>query len=186
MQRFRSFLVVLIAIVGVSVATANAQSVVAGKRPAGQRSLEDQIFKKVLMLPNYGLFDHITFQLNGSTVVLGGSVASLGTSKEAERTVKRIPGVERVVNNIHDLPLSSFDDQIRRQLVYKMASTGALYRYIQGVNPSVRLIVDNGHIDFEGYVSDRSDANMMTMLANGIPGVFGVQNHLIITKERVS
>jgi osmotically-inducible protein OsmY len=186
MKRFRSFLVVLVAIIGVSAVAADAQSVVAGKRPAGQRSLEDQIFKKVLMLPNYGLFDHITFQLNGSTVVLGGSVASLGTSKDAERTIKRIPGVERVVNNIRDLPLSPFDDQIRRQLVRKMANTGALYRYIQGVNPSVRLIVDNGHIDFEGYVSDRSDANMMTILAKGIPGTFGVENHLVVTKERVS
>src|SRR5262249_35407016 len=103
--------------------------------------------------------------------------------KEAERTVKRIPGVEHVVNNIRDLPLSSFDDQIRRQLVRKMANTGALYRYIQGVNPPVRLIVDNGNIDFEGYVANRSDANMLTILAKGIPGTFRVENHLILTSE---
>jgi osmotically-inducible protein OsmY len=186
MKRFRSYLVVLIAIIGVSAAVASAQSVVAGKRPAGQRSLEDQIFKKVLGLPNYGLFDHITFQLNGNTVVLGGSVASLGTSKDAERTVKRIPGVERVVNNIRDLPPSPFDNQIRGRLVRKVANTPGLARYIQGVNPSVRLIVDRGNVDFEGYVSNRSDANMMTMLAKGLPDVFGVQNHLVVTRERVS
>jgi hyperosmotically inducible protein len=163
---------------------ANAQSFVGGKRPAGMRAVEDKIFHEILMLPNYGLFDHITYQMDGNTVILGGDVYSLGTRKGAENRVKRIPGVQRVVNNIRELPPSPSDDRIRRELVRQIARTGGLYRYLQGPNPSVRLIVDNGRVSLEGYVSNRSDANLMNIAANGIFGVFNVQNNLIVTREQ--
>jgi len=163
----------------------NAQSFVGGKRPANLRATEDKIFHEILMLPNYGLFDHITYQVNGGTVVLGGSTISLGTRKAAERVVKRVPGVERVINNIEELPPSSFDEQIRRQLVAQLAQTGNVYRYLQGVNPPVRLVVNRGRIALEGYVDNRSDANMMYIAARGVSGAFDVQNHLIVKNERV-
>jgi osmotically-inducible protein OsmY len=116
---------------------------------------------------------------------LGGSTISLGTRKAAERVVKRVPGVERVINNIEELPPSSFDEQIRRQLVAQLAQTGNIYRYLQGVNPPVRLVVNRGRIALEGYVDNRSDANMMYIAARGVSGAFDVQNHLIVKNERV-
>jgi hyperosmotically inducible periplasmic protein len=182
---FRSlFLLFAIVAVGGSVVV-SAQTFAAGKRLASKNSIEGQVFHNILMLPNYGLFDNITFQINGGTVTLGGSVVSLGTKRDAERSIKRIPGVARVVNNIRELPLSSFDNQIRRSLVRKFEGSG-VSRYLSGPNPSVRLIVDNGHVSLEGYVSNRSDANTMRVLALGIPGVFSVENHLILDSERTS
>ena len=180
MKSLLKFIFVAIALVSVAGGAASAQTYVGGKHSGNSKSLDDQIFHSILKLPNYGLFDSITYQLDGNTVILGGSVSSLGTRKEAERTIRRIPGVQRVVNNIRDLPLSNFDNQIRRALVRKYANTGALYRYLQGVNPPVRIIVDNGHVALEGYVSNRSDANTMRILANGVSGVFSVENHLIV------
>jgi len=164
---------------------ANAQGFVTGKRPANLKSIEDQAYHRILMLPNYGLYDAITVRVEGSTVILGGSTRSLSTRKDAERAVKRIPGVDRVVNNIRELPLSSFDDQIRRQLTSQIFRTGGLSRYLQGVNPPVRLIVDNGRISLEGYVDNRADANTMYIVARGIPGSFGVENHLVVKNDRV-
>ena len=165
--------------------TADAQTVIGGKRPADMRAIEDQVYHRILMLPNYGLYDSITANVNGSTVILGGHTLSLGTRKEAERVVKRVPGVTNVVNNIRELPLSSFDDQIRRQLTVQIARTGGLSRYLQGVNPPVRLIVDRGRISLEGYVDNKGDANTMNVVAHGIPGSFGVENHLIVKSERL-
>ena len=183
---FRS-LFLLFAIVAVGGAVvASAQTFAVGKRLASKNSIDGQVFHNILMLPNYGLFDNITFQINGNTVVLGGSVISLGTKRDAERSIRRIPGVARVINNIRELPPSSFDNQIRRSLVRAYANNGGLYRYLQGTNPSVRLIVDNGHVSLEGYVSSRSDANTMRILALGIPGVFTVENHLVHASERTS
>ncbi len=179
------FLFAAVAFVTLAGITANAQTFVGGKRPGNLRSVEDQIFHRVLMLPNYGVFDHITYQVKGSTVVLGGSVASLGTRKEAERSVRRIPGVDSVVNNIRDLPPSSFDDQIRQRLVATLSRSGGLSRYIAWTNPPVRLIVDRGRISLEGYVDTRADANTMNILAHSVPGVFSVQNNLIVRREMV-
>ena len=185
MRSIMKFFLIAAAFVTLAGTAANAQSFVGGKRPANLRSVEDQIFHKILMLPNYGVFDHITYQINGSTVILGGSTYSLSTRKEAERVVKRIPGVDRVINNIQDLPPSSFDDQIRRQLLAGLERTGNVYRYIQGVNPPVRLVVNRGRIALEGYVDNRSDANTMYIVARGIPGAFDVENHLIVKNDRV-
>ena len=183
MKALLRFLILAIALVTISAGVIQAQRFVGGgDRPANRNSIEGQVFHRIMMLPNYGLFDDIKFEVQGSTVILSGSVNSLGTKRDAESVVRRIPGVQHVVNQIRELPPSSFDDQIRRSLVRQIANTGGMYRYLQGPNPSVRLIVDRGHVALEGYVSNRADANTMNIIANGIPGVFSVENHLMLTR----
>ena len=184
MKAIIKYLFVVVAFIAMAGTAVEAQNFAGGKRITNSRAIEDKVFKEIIKLPYYGVFDHITYQLNDNTVILGGSVISLGTRKSAERVVARIPGVERVVNNIRELPPSPSDNDIRRQLVRGFGQTGALYRYLQGPNPSVRLIVDHGRVAFEGYVANRSDANLMKIVANGIFGVFDVQNHLIVERER--
>jgi osmotically-inducible protein OsmY len=89
------------------------------------------------------------------------------------------------VNNIEILPLGSFDDSIRVRLYQTLSRSGGLSRYLWPNNPSVRLIVDGGHVSLEGFVSNRGDYNTMNILAHGVSGVFSVSNNLIIDKERV-
>lgn len=150
------------------------------------REIERKVFKKIATLPYYGLFDFISFQVSGDTVYLKGDVLTPSTRKDAERSVKKIPGVAKVVNNIEVLPLSGFDNQIRRQLVRTFTRDGgSLYRYLQGANPSMRLIVDRGHVSLEGIVATRGDANLANILANQVFGVFSVKNNLVIEKERI-
>ena len=71
-----------------------------------------------------------------------------------------------------------------RNLFYRLTRTGALSRYLSTVNPSVRLVVDRGHVTLEGYVANKSDSNLMNILANGISGVFSVTNNLKIDDDR--
>jgi len=68
------------------------------------------------MLPWYGVFDNLEYQVNGSEVILSGQVVSehSNTKNDAENAVKRINGVTKVVNNIQVLPPLPFDNQIRR------------------------------------------------------------------------
>ena len=132
------------------------------------------------MIPNYGLFDHIGFKVDGGTVTLYGKTSSLGTRKSAERRVGKIPGVIEVVNNIDELPLSSFDNRIRRQVVQEFVGTGGVYPYISGLDPQVRIIVENGRVTLEGYVPNKQTANLMFLLANRVPGAFKVTNNLVV------
>lgn len=58
-----------------------------------------------------------------------------------------------------------------------------LFRYLQEPNPSVRLIVDGGRVEIEGFVANRGDYNLMNILVNGVSDVFSVTNNLMVEKE---
>ena len=183
MNKIKSFFAFSIAIIAISVVGVNAQSYTAVN---SEKTIERQVFKQILGLPYYGLFDNIKFEVKGDTVILSGKVNSLGTRNSAEQVVKKIDGVRKVINNIDELPPSSFDNTIRRQLVRTFSRDGgSLYRYLQGTNTSVRLIVENGHVTLEGYVANQSDSNLANILANGISGVFSVQNNLVVESNGV-
>jgi len=182
MKLIRSFLVFILAVGAFSTASVNAQSFASTNSP---RAIEEQVRKKILRLPRYEIFDAIGYQVNGDTVTLNGKVRNAINRKDAERSVGKIPGVNHVVNNIEVLPLGSFDDSIRVRLYQTLANSGGLSRYLWPNSPSVRLIVDGGHVSLEGYVSNRGDFNTMNILAHGVSGVFSVTNNLIVDKERV-
>lgn len=147
-----------------------------------QKTLEQQVRKEIRSLPRYGVFDHISFQVNGPVVTLSGKVSSLGTKSAAGNVIKRIPGVEKVINNIEDLPPSPMDDAIRVRTLRQLSAHG-LGGYFWEPNPDMRIIVDNGHVSLEGYVMNKGDYNLANVLANGVSGVFSVQNNLIVGKE---
>ncbi len=176
MRYLRNFILMAFAVAMLSFVTVNAQT-----NTSSFTDLEKKVRKEILMLPNYGLFDSIGFKVDGGTVTLYGKTSSLGTMKSAERAVKRVPGVIEVVNNIDELPLSSFDDQIRRQIVREFVRSGGVYPYIAGVNPTVRIIVENGRVTLMGYVPSTGTSNTMYLLANRVPGTFGVTNNLVIS-----
>lgn len=182
MKIVRSFLILSIAILGFSFVHVEARSF-SNDGNITQQQIEKKVFKEILKMPYYGLYDNIKFEVNGSTVILSGKVYNATNRKSAERRVEDIEGVENVINNIEILPPSSFDDSIRIRTARAFANGGSLYRYLQGANPSIRIIVDNGHVTLEGFVSNKGDSRLANILANGVPGVFSVTNNLEFTKK---
>jgi hyperosmotically inducible protein len=112
--------------------------VTVGLRPAlaadktDSKDLVSQVRKDLMRLPYYGVFDFLVFSVNGPTVTLGGEVYNASIKKDAEREVKRMPGVENVVNNIEVLPVSGFDDNIRWAAFRTIYHDGSLSRYLPG------------------------------------------------------
>jgi hyperosmotically inducible protein len=141
-----------------------------------------QVRKELVTLPYYGVFDNLAFEVQGETVVLQGQVTRPSTRKDAERRVSKIEGVERVVNNIQVLPVSSFDDSIRVRTYRAVFRSGSLYRYGMGANPSIHIVVNRGHVTLEGVVSSKMDSQLAYMAANGVPGVFSVKNNLRVER----
>ena len=160
-----------------------APAVVHAQRGASDPQLERRVRKELVTLPYYGVFDNLAYQVNGGTVTLYGQVVRPSTRSDAARRVKRLAGVTQVVNNIKVLPLSRFDDNIRRATYRSIARTGGLYRYLQGTNPSLHIVVDNGHVSLEGVVSGSGDRNLAYVAANQVPGVFSVKNNLRVEGE---
>jgi len=147
-------------------------------RMSDNQRLTEHIRKELVTLPYFGVFDNLAFKVEGETVTLYGQVVRPTTRSDAERRVEKIEGVERVINQIQVLPLSSFDDSIRVRAYRAIFSSGGLYRYAMGANPSIHIVVDHGNVTLEGVVSNKMDAQLAYMAANGVPGVFSVTNHL--------
>ncbi|CAN5447419.1 hypothetical protein BH10ACI3_BH10ACI3_21980 [soil metagenome] len=177
MRSINKYLALTTAIILLSIVGVSAQNTA---KPA--RTIEQQAYKKVLGLTRYGVFDFITVQVQGNTVILEGKVNSIGTLSEAGRAMKEIAGVERVVNNIQQLPPSPMDDAIRREALREFAR-GGLSGYLWETRPDMHIIVEYGRITLEGYVTNSGDRDRANIYANGISGVFQVTNNLIVGKD---
>jgi hyperosmotically inducible periplasmic protein len=101
-------------------------------RESDPKDVVPQVRKQLMRLPYYGVFDFLVFSVQGSTVTLGGDVYNASIKKDAEREVERIAGVENVVNNIHLLPASPLDDDIRWAAFRAIYHDSALSRYLPG------------------------------------------------------
>lgn len=150
-----------------------------------QARITKEVRHRILMLPEFGTFDNIAFKLNGYDVILLGQVSRPSLKSDAERAVKRIEGVEHVENRIEVLPASPGDDRLRQDLFNAIYRYAPLQHYGVGSNRPIRIIVNHGHVTLEGVVDRESDKNMAGIRANGVAGVFSVQNNLVVPeKER--
>jgi hyperosmotically inducible protein len=144
------------------------------------KPLPERVRHELAMLPYFNVFDNLAFRVNGDNVTLYGDVTNPVLKSDAERAVKRLEGVQQVVNKINVLPLSPFDARIRRAEYRAIFGFGGLYRYAMGAQPSIRIIVNNGHVTLQGVVDNQGDKNIAGIRANGVPGVFSVKNELQI------
>ncbi len=95
--------------------------------------LAHQIRKKILTLPNFGVFDYISFGLKGGQtgiiVVLQGYASRPTLKDSAEKVVGQIEQVESVENNIEVLPVGGRDEDIRLRVYQAIYFDSVLSRY---------------------------------------------------------
>jgi hyperosmotically inducible periplasmic protein len=146
---------------------------------------EDRIVREVrhelVTLPYYSVFDNLAYRVDGYTVTLFGQVTKPVLKSDAEKAVKKIEGVENVVNNIEVLPLSPMDDQIRRAVYRAIYGRPGLEMYSLRAVPTIHIIVKNGHVTLNGAVGNTGDKQVAGIAANGVPGVFSVTNDLLVS-----
>ncbi len=149
---------------------------------------QDRIVREVrhelVMLPYYGVFDNLTYRVDGTTVTLMGQVTKPTLKSDAGNVVKGIEGVERVDNKIQVLPLSSMDDGIRLAEYRAIYGTPGLDRYAMQAVPPIHIIVDNGKVTLEGVVSTQADKDTAGVRANTVSGVFSVTNNLRLESDK--
>ena len=165
------------------IAASAATAIPAAGQQAYDLETTNKIRKRLLTLPYYGVFDNLGYKVDGTTVTLYGQVLRHSTRRDAERRVSRIEGVDRVVNTIEVLPLSGLDDSIRIRTYRAVFRSGGLFRYAQGVNPAIHIIVNRGRVTLEGVVSTRGDSQLAYLAANQVSGVFSVTNNLRVEHE---
>lgn len=146
-------------------------------------AIDKQVKHELNMLPYVNVFDYMTFAVDANgNVTLAGEVTNPVVKSDAANAIKRIEGVEHVNNQIQVLPVSFMDNGLRVRLFRTIYGYPALQKYALGVNKSIRIIVDNGHVTLVGVVDNEMDRNIAGIRANGVAGVFSVDNQLMVVK----
>jgi hyperosmotically inducible protein len=152
---------------------------------ADETRIAREVRHQLVTLPYYGIFDDLAFRVDGGTVTLLGAVVRPTLKSSAENVTKRVEGVTQVINNIEVLPLSPMDDRIRQaayRAIYGDPMIGTRYGY--RALPSIHIIVKNGNVMLEGVVANQGDKNLIGIRANGVSGVFSVQNNLVVEADQ--
>ena len=143
-----------------------------------------EVRHELVMLPYYGVFDNLTYSVGSDgTVTLQGQVTRPTLKSDAERALKDVESVSRVVNNIEVLPLSPNDDNLRIALYRAIYGSSQLNRYALQAVPSIHIIVKNGHATLEGVAANEADKNVAGIQAKGVSGVFSVTNNLQLERK---
>jgi hyperosmotically inducible periplasmic protein len=156
----------------------------AGTNTPPAQDLSNQIRHELVMIPYYNVFDDLNYSIDGAGVVtLTGNVLNPVMRTDAERSVKHLPGVTRVVDKINILPPSSMDNHIRAAEYRAIFGYSDLYRYAMGAVPSIHIVVDFGHVTLTGVVDSQADKDTAYIRANSVPGVFSVTNDLRVAEK---
>jgi hyperosmotically inducible protein len=191
-----------------------AQAAIAQPAAAPTWSQEDtlrivnEVQKKLAGLTTYSVFDWLTFGVQGKTIILKGYASRPILKSDAENAVKRIKGVENVINEIEVLPNSPNDDRIRAAVYNRIYTQPTLAKYnanqgslARALGPggrsvalmaggitndppigfhAIHIIVKNGNVALYGVVNNDMDKTIAGMQANAAPGAFSVDNDLIV------
>ena len=149
----------------------------------GEARIQREVRHELVTLPFYGVFDNLAYKVEGPRVTLMGQVTQPVVKSDAEKAVKHIEGVEQVVNQIEVLPPSPSDDSLRRELFRVIYGTPGLDRYGLQAVPSIHIVVKNGHVALEGAVGNGMDKILVGTKANGVSGVFSVDNNLQVDRS---
>lgn len=150
--------------------------------PKAVERIQKEVRHELVMLPYLTVFDNLAYKVDGYNVLLVGQVTNPTVKSDAEASVKKIEGVEKVDNQIEVLPLSPMDDGLRRRLYRAIYSYAPMQKYDMPTLQPIRIIVKNGHVTLEGVVDNAGDKNIANIRANGVPGVFSVTNNLAVVK----
>jgi hyperosmotically inducible protein len=163
---------------GAALPMASAQSAASSK---GEDRIVREVRHELVTLPYYSVFDNLAYKVDGYTVTLLGQVTRPTLKSDAEKNVRRIEGVENVVNKIEVLPVSPMDDQIPRAVYRAIYSQPGLEMYSLRAVPTIHIIVKNGDVTLAGAVADAGDKTRAGIAANGVPNVFSVTNDLLVS-----
>ncbi len=150
----------------------------------GDVRIAREVRHELLMLPYYSLFDDLRYKVDNGTVTLLGNVNNPTLKSDAQNVVKKIEGVQNVDNKINVLPPSPMDDRIRQATARAIFSYDGLARYGWEAAPSIHIIVNGGRVMLLGVVDNAADKNAAGLRANGVPGVFSVDNQLQVANSK--
>ncbi len=144
--------------------------------------IRKDVFDQVLGYVWYTVYDSIEAGVEDGVVTLHGSVNQPYRKTDIESRVARIPGLKGLKSEIRVQGVSSFDDRLRRELVYRIYGDERFVQYASWVHPPIRIVVDKGHITLTGIVGSAVERQLVGHIARGTLA-FGVDNQVKLESD---
>ena len=132
---------------------------------------------------NFGhVFNELTLEVKDGVATVGGVVRTPVDKSSALSEVSNTPGVKGVVDQIKVAPTSIYDDRLRLEIaraIYRRLPPG----YALDPQAPIRIVVVNGNVDLYGVVDSNVDRQLAVFQARSVPGVFSVNDHLVLPSE---
>jgi hyperosmotically inducible periplasmic protein len=177
--------------------------------PSAQTSIAERetiarVQKALERLPYYGVFDFLAFGVERGTVTLVGYAYRGSLKTESVQAVKRVRGVDEVVDRIEILPSSSLDESIRLATFASLYGDDHFSRYIPGGSVTVRydvnlftrfpnmqpvgmypihIIVKNLRTILLGTVDTDLDRTVASTRARTVPGALNVDVEVMVARD---
>ena len=137
----------------------------------------NDVSKAVNRYPLFTIFDDVNANVKDGVVTLTGWVTMPYKRGDIEKRVAKVAGVQLVRNEIQELPVSRFDDQLRYRIARAIYANQNFWNYAIGPNPSIHIVVVRGHVTLTGIVNNAHDRQIARSLVDQF-GVMSVSNEL--------
>jgi hyperosmotically inducible protein len=123
------------------------------------------------------IFDDVNIAVEAGVVTLTGKVTTPYKKGEISTRVAALDGVREVLNRIDVLPVSPFDDELRRRIARAIYGNPTFWSYAAMANPPIHIIVEHGRVTLTGVVNSNVQRMLARSLATGW-GELSVTNQL--------
>ncbi len=144
--------------------------------------IRKDVFDRILGYAWYTVFDSIEAGVENGVVTLRGSVNQPYRKTDIEKRVSGIAGVKQVTSDIRVQGVSSFDDRLRRELVYRIYGDERFVQYASWAHPPIRIVVDKGRITLTGLVGSAVEQQLVGHIARGTLA-FSVDNQVKLESD---
>ena len=104
----------------------------------------------------FTIFDDVNASVKDGVVTLSGKVTMQYKRDDIAKRVAKIDGVREVRNQITDLPVSQFDDELRYRIARAIYGNSNFWNYAIMPNPPIHVVVENGRVTLTGVVNSRA------------------------------
>ncbi|MBV9669438.1 MAG: BON domain-containing protein [Acidobacteriales bacterium] len=149
-----------------------------------QRKLSEKIaYDRVGYIADSPAFSAFQVRVDNGNVMLDGTAYNYPDRAQAIADIESTPGVKSLTENVEVAPASINDDELRLALYRRIYGNSVLSRYANDPAKPIRIIVINGHCTLYGTVDREMDKTVAGIQANQVPGVFSVDNKLVVAEQ---
>jgi hyperosmotically inducible periplasmic protein len=154
--------------------------------PRTDAAIAGSVQHNLLAYSYFGIFDDLSFQVQNGRVTLNGAVTEPFKKSDVENIVAKVPGVQGVTDKIQVLPFSDKDNQLRSRVAAMIHNDPSLAHYVMAKNPSIHILVNNGHVTLMGAVETQADKDAAGLRAEaaGLTSSSIVNNLQLVSQPR--